>query len=379
MSYTHGVITSEVATSIIPANNAASCVPFVIGAVNSNTLTHASAFLCTSWDEYKAKVAAPLNAKEADSFAEHWYTRCNAGAAIFVPVGSSDSISDCLGELDTAFEKFGIAPTVVVVPGSFGWLNASAIAAKVKSFDGGRSAIAVLDVNANAGATASASLKPVSDEYVAAVYGMGVINGTAPSYVYGSTIYTGVMAIVDAENGDYPYASASNKIAHIDGCADVSEGHTAIFLNKDQANLFNAQGIVTLRHASQGWIVWGVETTAFPTKTDVKDQFVSVRRTFEYLKNDFAAYCEPRVDMPLNRRQIEGVIKSYNVRLNGLTQAGVIVGGSVEFRAADNTAASLLNGYAHFHISIAPPPPMRTIEGTFEFDVQMFENSLDME
>ena len=80
--------------------------------------------------------------------------------------------------------------------------------------------------------------------------------------------------------------------------------------------------------------------------------------------------------MPLNLRQLEGVVKSFNQILAGWVGFGALNAGSVELDKELNTTASLLAGTVYVRIRIAPPPAMVVIEGVLEYDVQGFERSL---
>lgn len=387
MSYTHGVYTSEVATSIIPSNTAASCLPFVIGYVRSlaSGVSAQTAVLCSSWDEF---VAAFPDADSAayegrdpaslEAFARQWFNRCGGGAAIFVPIsaiGSAATVADPasitteLGLIDTCYEQFSLIPTVIVVPG-YGSSFDAEICAKASDFGGQWECMGLIGLAYDTAANVLAA-KVSSDRHITYVVGCGTYSGEV---IDGETVLCGTLAVVDSANQGYPYVSPSNQNARIDGMSEADG--TAVYLNRTQANAYNAIGAVTFLRTPKGWCVWGDETSAFPSNTDVKDQFISVSRSFSWLKNDFCSYAMARVDLPLNNRQIEGIVKSYNIKLNGMSASGVLCGGTIAYREEDNSTTDLLNGSIHFHISIAPPPPMRTITGTFEYDVELFTNSL---
>jgi phage tail sheath protein FI len=150
-----------------------------------------------------------------------------------------------------------------------------------------------------------------------------------------------------------------------------------VFLTRDDVNAYlGAYGIVGFRNTAQGWVVWGDNTAAFPGSTDVKDYMIPIRRMFNYVSNQFQVFADSRVDMPLNLRQLEGVVKSFNQILAGWVGFGALNAGSVELDKELNTTASLLAGTVYVRIRIAPPPAMVVIEGVLEYDVQGFERSL---
>ena len=121
---------------------------------------------------------------------------------------------------------------------------------------------------------------------------------------------------------------------------------------------------------------WGVNTAAFPGSTDVKDYLFPIRRMFNHVSNQFQIFSDARIDMPLNRRQLEGVIKSFNQILSGWVGFGALNAASISLDDERNTEASLLAGVVYFRIRIAPPPPMVEIDGVLEYDVASFTASL---
>lgn len=151
----------------------------------------------------------------------------------------------------------------------------------------------------------------------------------------------------------------------------------ALFLSREEINAtLGANGVVSALNTADGWVIWGNNTTAFPGRSDVKDIFLSVRRTFNYVQNAFQIFAQSRVDAPLNRRQLEGVVNSFNQVLASLQGFGALNSASVALDDERNTTAQLLAGVVYFRIRISPPPPMQVIEGVFEYDVVGFEASI---
>jgi phage tail sheath protein FI len=189
-----------------------------------------------------------------------------------------------------------------------------------------------------------------------------------------STQLAGLMCLVDSQNGDVPYISPSNKNLRADSA--VLENGTEVFLNRTTAALLNGQGIVTALNFVGGWTAWGNRTGAYPGNTDPKDAFISVRRMFNWIGNTLALTFWQRLDAPLNRRQIQTVVDSANIFLNGLAAQGYLVGdrNRVEFLADENPTTDLLDGIARFHVYITPPSPNRQIDFILEYDVTNIES-----
>ena len=193
-------------------------------------------------------------------------------------------------------------------------------------------------------------------------------------------------AAINATDGQYgglPYVSPSNKPLPVTGAYCVVEDSDgvavkkSVFATRDDVNAYlGAYGIVGFRNTAQGWVAWGDNTAAFPGSTDAKDYMIPIRRMFNYVSNQFQVFADARVDLPLNLRQLEGVVKSFNQFLAGWVGFGALNAGSVELDKELNTTASLLAGTVYVRIRIAPPPAMVVIEGVLEYDVQGYERSL---
>lgn len=150
-----------------------------------------------------------------------------------------------------------------------------------------------------------------------------------------------------------------------------------LFQSRDDVNnALGANGVIGALNTADGWNIWGNNLTCFPGNTDVKDYLISIRRMFNYTQNLFQVFAQPRIDNPLNRRQLEGVVNSFNQILASLQGFGALNSAAVELDDERNTTEQLIRGVVYFRIRIAPPPPMQEINGVFEFDVQGFEASL---
>lgn len=174
-------------------------------------------------------------------------------------------------------------------------------------------------------------------------------------------------AKVDGENGS-PYESPSNKNLKIDGLC--LEDGKQINLGLDTANYLNSQGVTTAMNFTNGWVLWGNYTAAYPGITDVKDTILAVRDMFNTEQKSFILTYFNKVDKPGNRNQIDSIVESQNIKYNGMTSAGIIYGGRVEFRAEDNPITDLLNMIFKFKLFLSPALPMQEIVEDFEFDAE---------
>jgi len=186
-----------------------------------------------------------------------------------------------------------------------------------------------------------------------------------------STQLAGLICKTDGANDDVPYVSPSNKSLQADSTvlADGSE----VFLGPDQAAFLNGEGIITALNLIGGWKAWGNRTAAYPAISDPKDAFLAIRRMFIWIGNSLILTFWQKVDDPLNRRQIDTVIDSANIWLNGLAARQFILGGRVEFLESENPITDLMDGIARFHVYITPPSPNREIDFILEYDPAYLE------
>lgn len=185
-----------------------------------------------------------------------------------------------------------------------------------------------------------------------------------------STHMAGLMASTDADHEGIPYASASNKRLNITSCGylDKDGGWQEVWLDLVKANYLNGQGVTTVSNFDGGMKSWGHRMACYPSNTDPKDAFESIRRFFNWYQVQFILTYFVKVDEPMTRRLVRTFLKSEQIKLDGWTAREIILGGSISFDESENPLTDLIDGIMRFHIRVTPPPPARDIEGIFEFD-----------
>lgn len=178
------------------------------------------------------------------------------------------------------------------------------------------------------------------------------------------------------DNGDFPHESPSNKSLPMTKLlVETENGYEEIDLSPDQAELLNNQGITTAINFIGGWRAWGNYTGAYPSSTDVKDIFIPVRITHNWIANTIILTTWSMVDGPIGPRLINRILDTMGMWLNGLQSEGVLIGGRVEFRQEDNPKTDLISGKIRFRYSVAEPTPAQDIDNILEFDANYY-NSL---
>ncbi|MCL2357470.1 MAG: phage tail protein [Defluviitaleaceae bacterium] len=171
----------------------------------------------------------------------------------------------------------------------------------------------------------------------------------------------------DTRNGSIPSDSPSNRTMQIN-TAVLADG-TEVWLELNQANMLNSNGVVTVMNFIGGYVCWGNWTACFPANTDVKDFFINVSRMFGWVGNSLILSFWNRIDRRMTARFADSIVDSGNIWLNGLSAAEHLLGGRLEFRPEDNTLVDIMSGTIRIRVFMTPPSPAREIEFIQEYDV----------
>ena len=263
--------------------------------------------------------------------------------------------------IEDVFLETSFVPNLIVAPGwSHDPVVAAVMVAKSQNINGLFEAHAVTDLDA-------------SQKYVDIVkwkedngYTSHLQTNTYPMATYKgrtyhmSTLVTASMVATDSLNEGVPVQTPSNQPITADGL--VYADGTPVRIPFDQANVLNSNGIVTGIRWTGEYNAWGNRTGAYPEYTDAQRTFIPVRRMMSYIKNQLVLRHWQQVDNPLNRRLIESIADGANIWLNGLVGATYLLGGRVEFLAADNPDDQLGNGKMVYRVYITPPSMAQEIE-----------------
>lgn len=278
--------------------------------------------------------------------------------------------------IDEVFPKFRLVPSIVLAP-SFCEVDTVAVvmAAKCDNINGMFKAICLVDIPTSgpnavtryADAPAWKERHNLTDKAMIVCWPKVKLGDN----VYGlSTHLAGLMAQTDGDHDGIPYASPSNKVMSI-----ISSGYETadgqweeVWLDNLKANYLNGQGIYTVSNFDGGMKSWGGRMACYPSNTDPKDAWDSIRRFFNWYQAVFILTYFSKIDEPLTRRLVQTFLKSEQIKLDGYTAREIILGGSITFDESENPLTDLIDGIMRFHIRITPPPPARVVEADFEFD-----------
>ena len=396
--YGHGIYTGEAPTSLLPPRKVEAAIPVAIGTApgpKDGDIPVNKIVLCFTYESFVSQLgySEEWNKFTLCEFATAWFNDYRVAPAIFInvydpevhksgenpdplAVTSADIIGGVGDDLtkkglelvDSVFSQTRLVPGQIVAPG---WSNvpvvALSMATHAKTIDAGIfSCHAVIDISsAVTKYTELGSYKEnnsLTSPYMILCWPK-VKRGDKIYHM--SSHYAAKCAVVDNESGDIPYRSASNQRAEITG---VDNGGKELFLNLEEANYLNGQGIVTVINWDGGWKFWGNRTAAYPSNTDPKDSFIPIRRFYNWYKNRFVLRYFQKIDYPLTRRILETIIDSEQVELNSWASQEVILGGRIILQESENPVTDLMDGKVVFHTYITPPSPAKEIHNILEYD-----------
>jgi phage tail sheath protein FI len=282
--------------------------------------------------------------------------------------------------IEDVFQQTGKVPGVIICPKfSSDPVVAAVMEAKCENINGCFAATCLIDVD-TATVTKAQDVKAWKDSNnivfprQQCLFGKPSLVGSTQTKVYNFASQQGpLLQWTDAYRGNgLPYHSPSNKPLRMNALqiADGSELAMHLF----DANMLNSQGVITALNWVGGWRSWGNRTACYPSNTDVKDMFISVRRMFDFIGNSIVLTIWQKVDEPGNRRLIDAVVNSLQLWLDGLANSEALLGARIEFRQDENPTIEIMNGHYVFHVYIAVPTPAEWLDFRIEYWLPYIEN-----
>jgi len=267
--------------------------------------------------------------------------------------------------IDNCYTKFRIVPGMIATPG---WHQNDVITvalAKASSINTVFKCYVVADipdkvVTKYSDAVAYKNDNNLVDPELILCYGT---LGLSDKRYRQSTQFCSLTHSITALNQGIPHESPSNKNYKMDSMyindKDVS-------LELTEANYLNSNGIVTALNFENGWTCWGNQTSAYPGSGDVKDYQIVGRQMFLWEQTNLIRRFWKDVDKPLTKRLVTRVLDTENRKLNGLTSAGKILGGRIEFTSERNPVTSLMSGAMLFKVWMS----FASAAGDIAFDIE---------
>lgn len=291
---------------------------------------------------------------------------------------TATTISGAIEKVELCMSTIGVIPDMILAPG---WSDKSAVAAvmatKASAINGLFKAKAIVDVPCGSGGATVYSAVVAQKNSLAMTDKNEIV--CWPMCKLGdhkyhmSTRIASLIASVDTEVGA-PHYSPSNHALNVDSL--VLADDTEVLLTKAQADILNAGGVMTALNFMGGFVAWGNYTGCYPVNTDVKDAQISVNRVFDWVGNSLIKTFWGYLDTPMTRRLIDTILDTCNIWLNGLTGAGIILGGRCEMLDSENPETNLIQGIVKLHIYLTPPSATQEIDFTLEYDASYLTAAL---
>ena len=276
------------------------------------------------------------------------------------------------------FSETNNVPGIIIAPG---WSQdkdvAAALQLKTEDLNSAFQLITAIDIDTTkaksyAAAKTQKDAQGIDDDDAVALWPMVVYKGKT---VYYSAVWAAMAALCDADHGDIPYKSPSNETpVPITGTC-LKDG-TRVRIDLEQAEFLNGDGIITIINFN-GWRTWGNNTAAYPEVTTMKDRWVACKRMMNWYRNRLVLEYLDRVDEPNNPRQVENLVDSENLYLNGLVGAGTIAGGTVSYDQEANPIEDVLEGWQTFDVALAFWPPNEYILFRVRFNADLIRASYE--
>lgn len=273
------------------------------------------------------------------------------------------------------FPKYRKVPGIILAPGySHDSEVAAVMETKTKNISGLFQAQAIIDSPIDKRYRDIPEWKNennIIDEDIIAVYGLVKLGD---DIYYQSLHLAALMSTIDTEQGQVPSESPSNKNYKMDSLV-IKEGREYVKINLDftQANYLNENGIVTALNFINGWTSWGNFNTCYPSRTDVKDMYISVKRMFKWAANSLILSTWQFVDRKFTnvlRDSINSTVEDWLKGMNGTH----LYGSSISLRAEDNTLTDMQKGKFKWNIAMSPILPLQAQIYEFEYSLDYLQN-----
>lgn len=178
-----------------------------------------------------------------------------------------------------------------------------------------------------------------------------------------STVAAAKMQLTDAENGNVPYESASNKVIPADKV--VLDDGAVIFMKESEANELNAVGISTVNFIKQTVRLWGSHMGNYDhakiSSIKPEDRFDVQIRMLGFILNYLQYNYLDEVDGSFSRKDIDNIKNSAQTWLDSLVNDGALLYAEINFDEAYNTVEDLEAGNITFDLEVTYPVVAKSI------------------
>lgn len=323
-------------------------------------------------------------AEKAGSSIKAAYTKLNPDGVTYEDIIGGYDVSNQIKKgvevIGNIFPKLGIVPGTLIAPGFSHIPEVNiALAMKAQLIYSIFSCKVISDIDSSPdGADSIMKVKEwkdkngYSDRRVFAVWPKIEVDNYQ---YYFSTQLAALLQKLAADNNGVPSISCDNKLLRISGIV-LEDGREISFDIGEANDYLNANGVITAVNID-GFRTWGSNTSVYPQSTELADRWVTSVMMFDYIENNFKRKFFSKVGNNVTYREIEDVVLSENLTLNGLKGTGDIAGGEISFDMESSSSEQMIAGKIKFRERIATYPPIEDIENEFEFDPTLLEAALE--
>ena len=133
-------------------------------------------------------------------------------------------------------------------------------------------------------------------------------------------------------------------------------------------NYLNENGIVTALNFVNGWTSWGNYNTCYPSRTDIKDSYVPVKRMFKWAANTLILSTWQFIDRKFTNVLRDSINMTVEDWLKTLT-GNHLYDAKIELREESNSLTDMQKGKFTWHIDFSPILPFQA--GVYELEYNL--------
>lgn len=183
-----------------------------------------------------------------------------------------------------------------------------------------------------------------------------------------STLYMANKQLIDRDNDNVPYQSASNTAVLVPGKLYMGDDNKAVINDVLINDLLNAKGITSARFIGTSWVLWGTHTSSYSSDTaSTLNLHDTSMQMLHYICNDFQKRRIKDIDKPLERNRSAQIVAEEQARLDALVGAGALSHGKVYFAGYEINDTDLIQGDFKYKFEITTHPLIKSITANINY------------
>lgn len=183
-----------------------------------------------------------------------------------------------------------------------------------------------------------------------------------------SVLYMVNRQLLDAENGNIPYQSASNTEIVLPGKLYFGEGKHFV-VNDDVVNKnLNAHGISSALFYGGRWVLWGTHTASYTPETKNElNTFDTGIQMLQFICNGFQERRADDIDKPMERNRAQQIVSEEQARLDALVSTGALIYGKASFAGYNANGTDRSDGNVNFLFEVTTSPLIKSLTANVSY------------